>query len=70
MRARRGAVGVLPVACLAVIAASSDARRGYPSAVFDGGAGDASTVADDAGNLVGNGDASGHPCVRLECPDR
>jgi hypothetical protein len=67
MRAIRGAVGFLPVAGLAVIAACSDARRGYPSAVFDGGAGDASTLAPDAGNLVGSGDASGHPCVRLEC---
>jgi hypothetical protein len=28
---------------------------------------DAGAEGGETGNLVGNGDASGHPCVRLEC---
>jgi hypothetical protein len=68
MHAIRGAVGFVPVAVLAVIAACSESpRRSFDSDFTDAGAGEASVPHSDAGNLVGSGDASGHPCVRLEC---
>ena len=45
----------------------SSHRATYGPDSVDGGAADVSVVPMEAGNLVGNGDASGHPCVRLEC---
>ena len=67
MRAIRGAAGFVPLAGLAMIAACSSHRSTYGANIMDGGAADVSVDPQEAGNLVGNGDASGHPCVRLEC---
>jgi hypothetical protein len=68
MGATRGAVGFVPLATLAMFAAcSTGPRASYESAFTDAALPDVGVDAGDAGNLVGNGDASGHPCVRLEC---
>ncbi|HEY3820727.1 MAG TPA: carboxypeptidase regulatory-like domain-containing protein [Polyangiaceae bacterium] len=68
MRAIRGAVGFVPLVVLVVVAACGDhVRSGYGSDFADGGGADVGVAPGEAGNLVGNGDASGHPCVRLEC---
>jgi hypothetical protein len=67
MRAIRGAGGFVPLAVLAIAAACGQSHPRSFESVFDAGDVDVTTPAGDAGNLVGSGDASGHPCVRLEC---
>ncbi|HEY8039537.1 MAG TPA: carboxypeptidase regulatory-like domain-containing protein, partial [Polyangiaceae bacterium] len=61
-----GAVGFVPLACLVTVAACAGSPRSSADAPASD---DAAPPLDggDAGNLVGNGDASGHPCVGLEC---
>ena len=55
------------LAGLAVVAACSSSRPPTYVAPPDAGAGDDVDASVPDANLVGNGDANGHPCVRLEC---
>lgn len=70
---RRETVGAMSLALLtasAVGCGGGPSSRAFPA----GGEEDASLASDaggsdagDAANLLGNGDANGHPCVNLEC---
>jgi hypothetical protein len=60
-------VGLAPLAGAVVLAACGDASLHAFATVPDGAVADAGVDGGEAGNLVGNGDTNGHPCVGLEC---
>jgi hypothetical protein len=66
---RFAAVGLGPLLALVATGACGDRSRSALAPVPEAGSADVAVSQNDAGNLVGSGDASGHPCVRLECQE-